>query len=102
MVWEKLPTYEKQQRTLRSPGKAIIKVCSLDPVTQISAPKPDLDPFYLLHFVCIIALIMRGGGFSQNCLETELNQFCLKYNKQEFKGGGGGGDSLIKLGTNVR
>ena len=41
----------------------------------------------------------EGGRFSQNCLETELNQFCLKYNKQKFKalGGGGGGDSLIKL-----
>ena len=45
----------------------------------------------------------------QNCLETELNQFCLKYNGQKINalgGGGGGGwgygDSLIKLGTNVR
>ena len=70
MVWEKLLTYEKQQRTLRSPGKVIIKVCSLDPVTQISAPKPDPDPFPLLRFVCTIALIMRGEDFSQNCLET--------------------------------
>ena len=47
-------------------------------------------------------IINEGGGFSQNCLETELNQFCLKYNKQEIKALGGGGDSLIKLGTNVR
>ena len=91
MVWEKLLTYENQQRTLRSPGKVIIKVCSLDPVTQISAPKPDLDPFHLLCFVCIIASIMRGEDLSQNCLETELNQFCLKYNKQELKALGGGG-----------
>ena len=81
----------KSKRTLRSPGKVIIKVCSLDPVTEISASKPDLDPFHLLRFVCIIALIMRGGGgiFSQNCLETELNQFCLKCNKQEIKALGG-------------
>ena len=91
MVWEKLLTYEKQQTTLRSPGKVIIKVCSLDPVTQISAPKTDLDPFHLLRIVCIIALIMRGEDFSQNCLETELNQFCLKYNKQEIKALAGGG-----------
>ena len=70
MVWEKLLTYEKQQRTLRSPGKVIIKVCSLDPVTQISAPKPDLDPFHLLRFVCTITLIMRGEDVSQNCLEN--------------------------------
>ena len=50
--------------------------------TSYTAPKPDLDPTHLLHFVCIIALIMKGEDFSQNCLETELNQFCLKYNKQ--------------------
>ena len=68
-MWEKLLTYEKQQRTLRSPGKVIIKVCSLDP-DKISAPKPDLDPFHLLRFVCTIALIMRGEDVSQNCLET--------------------------------
>ena len=90
MVWEKLPTSEKQQRTLRSPGKVIIKVCSLDPVTQISAPKPDLDLFHLLRFVCN-CINNEGGRFSQSCLETELNQFCLKDNKQKFKALGGGG-----------
>ena len=73
---------------MRSPGKVNIKVCSLDPVTQISAPKPYLDPFQLLHFVCIIVLI-KGGGLSQNCSKTELNQLCLKNNKQEIEASGG-------------
>ena len=59
-------TYEKQQRTLRSPGK-VIALCLYNCINN------------------------EGEGFSQNCLETELNQFYLKYNKQEFKALGGGG-----------
>ena len=63
MVWEKLVAYEKQQRTLRSPGKVIIKVCSLDPVTQISAPKPDLDPFPFIALCLYNCINNEGGGF---------------------------------------
>ena len=41
----------RQQTTLQLLGKVTIKVCSLDPVTQTSAPIPDLDSFQLLRFV---------------------------------------------------
>ena len=91
----KLLTHEQQQTTLQSPGKVIIKVCSLDPLTQTSAPITRLNPFQLLCFVCIIA---SGGICPKTVKKQNLIGFVLRINKQA----GRWSDSQIKSGTDVR